>query len=473
VGGATTRAEENGVEERRKTPMGRAWTVELAALLALGWPLIAAQLAQNALFTTDVIMMGWLGPHYLAAGSIATAFFNLFLLSAMGLVGAVAPIVAQARGARDIKSVRRAVRQGLWVAILLAASIIPLVWQIRPIFLALGQSTAVANQADGFTHAAVWLFPTALGATVLRSFLAAHGATRAILIVTLGGVALNALLDWLLMFGNWGFPRLELVGAGTSTSVVNAVMFLALVGYVLMHRRYRRYHVLVRFWRPDWRHFQQIFAIGTPIGFTVLAEIGLFSTAAVLMGWLGTSELAAHAVALQCASMSFMVPLGLSQATTVRVGLAYGAGSPEGVRKAGWVSLGLTLCFMSMTCLLFLLAPRLVVGLFLDTRAPQNQVALGLAASYLGIAGLFQLFDGTQVIAAAALRGLSDTRVPMLLALGGYWLCGLPIAYLCGFAFGLRGVGVWLGLAAGLAIVAVVLTTRFAMRGRLGLVRRG
>ena len=460
------------MEERRQQRVRNGWTAELAALLALGWPLVAGQLAQNALFTTDVVMMGWLGPQYLAAGSIATAFFNLFLLSAMGVVGAVAPIVAQARGARDIKSVRRAVRQGLWVAILLAALIIPIVWQIRSVFLALGQSKAIADHADGFMHTAVWLFPSALAATVLRSFLAAHGATRVILLITLGGVALNALLDWLLMFGNWGLPRLELVGSGLSTASVNAAMFLAILAYVLTHRRYRRYHILARFWRPDWQHFRQIFAIGAPIGFTVLAEIGLFSTAALLMGWLGTSELAAHAVALQCASMSFMVPLGLSQATTVRVGLAYGAGSAEGVRKAGWVSLGLTLCFMSMTCLLFLLAPRSVVGLFLDVAAPQNQLALGLAASYLGIAGLFQLFDGTQVIAAAALRGLTDTRVPMLLALGGYWLCGLPIAYVCGFTLGLRGIGVWLGLASGLAIVAIVLTTRFALRGRLGLVRR-
>ena len=203
-----------------------------------------------------------------------------------------------------------------------------------------------------------------------------------------------------------------------------------------------------------------------------VAEIGLFSAASVLMGLLGTNELAAHAVALQCASMTFMVPLGLSQATTVRVGLAFGAGSPEGVRKAGWTSLGLTLCFMSATCLLFLLVPHAVVGLFLDASAPQNQVALGLAATYLGVAGVFQLVDGTQVIAAAALRGLSDTKMPMILALGGYWACGLPIAYLCGFTLGLRGFGVWLGLAAGLAIVAVILTARFALRERLGLVAR-
>lgn len=446
------------------------WSGEFVALLALGWPLIAAQLAQNALFTTDVIMMGWLGPQYLAAGSLATSFFNIFLLSGFGVVSAVAPIVAQARGAREFRSVRRAVRQGLWAAILLAALMIPIVWQIRPILAALHQDVEVIDLADGFMHAAAWLFLPALGSIVLRSFLAAHAATRVILVITLGGVALNVLLDWALIFGHFGLPRLELVGAGLSTTLVNCAMFLAMLGYVVTHRRYKRYHILRRFWRPDWFHFRQIFRIGTPIGFTVMAEVGLFSAAAILMGWLGTDELAAHAVALQCASMAFMVPLGLSQATTVRVGLAYGAHWHEGVRLAGWASIVVTLGFMSITCLTFLLLPHLVVGLFLDAAAPQNQIALGLAAGYLGIAGLFQLADGTQVIAASALRGLSDTKVPMLLALAGYWLFGMPIAYVLGFPLGLRGVGVWLGLAAGLAAVAVVLTARFALRERLGLV---
>jgi MATE family multidrug resistance protein len=450
----------------------RRWGGELAALFALGWPLIAAQLAQNMLFTTDVVMMGWLGPQSLAAGALATSFFNMFLLFGFGIVGAVAPMVAQARGARDIKSIRRTVRQGLWIAILLAALLIPVVWQIRPIFQAVGIAENVTALAEGFTHAAAWLFLPSLMVIVLRSFLAAHGATRAILIITIGAVFLNALGDWALMFGNLGLPRLELVGAGISTTLVNCAMLAALLVYIQLHRRYRRYHILARFQKPDWVHFRQIIRIGGPIGLTVLAESGMFSTASVLMGVLGTNELAAHAIAIQCAAMTFMVPLGLSQATTVRVGFAYGARAPEGVGKAGWTSLGLTVVFMASTCLLFLLLPRQIVGLFLDATAPQNQAALGFAATYLGVAALFQLFDGAQVIAAAALRGLSDTRMPMLVALAGYWLCGLPVAYFAGFTFGLRGFGVWLGLASGLAVVALVLTARFALRERLGLVRR-
>jgi MATE family multidrug resistance protein len=454
------------------TTGARHWAGEFAALFALGWPLVAAQVAQNALFTTDVVMMGWLGPQALAAGALATSLINLFLLFGIGLVGVGAPMVAQARGARDIKSIRRTVRQGLWIAILLAAILIPIVWQVRPIFHLLGQADAVAILADGFTHTAAWVFLPGLMRIVLRSFLAAHGATRAILVITIGGVVLNAFIDWVLIFGNLGFPRLELVGAGLSTSLVNAAMLGAMLVYIQLHRRYRRYHILARFLKPDWARFRDILRIGSPIGLTLFAESGMFSAASVLMGILGTNELAAHAIAIQCAAMTFMVPLGLSQATTVRVGYAYGARSPDAIARSGWTSIGLTAIFMSATCLIFLLFPHQIVALFLDATAPQNQAALGLAATYLGIAALFQLFDGGQVIAAAALRGLSDTRVPMLVALGGYWLCGFPIAYLAGFTFGLRGLGVWLGLASGLAVVALVLTVRFAMRERLGLMAR-
>lgn len=450
-------------------PLG--WRGELAGLLRLGWPLIVAQLAQSALFTTDVIMTGWLGPRYLAAAAIATAFLNTFLLAGYGLVSAVAPMVAQARGARDIKSVRRTVRQGLWVAIAMSCVIIPLLMQIRPAFALLGQNPDVTELAAGYMQIAAFTVLPGMSIVVIRSFLAAHGKTRPVLVVTLLGVVINAILCYGLMFGNWGFPRLELMGAGIATLATTVAMALCLLLYVQMHPKFRRYHILARFWKPDWPRFRSIFRIGVPIGLTIMAEITLFSSAAVLMGWLGTDELAAHAVALQCASLAFMVPLGLSQATTVRVGIAYGAGSNEGVRLAGWTSLGITMVFMSMTALAFLLVPQALVGLFLNPADPANARALALGALYLGVAGVFQLADGGQVIASAALRGLSDTKIPMIIALLGYWAIGFPVAYVFGFVLEWRGVGVWLGLAAGLAAVAIVLTARFAFRERLALVK--
>lgn len=447
------------------------WGVELRAMFTLAWPLVVAQLAQNALTTTDVIMLGWLGSDYLAAGTLATTFLMPFLVGGIGIVGAVAPLVAQARGARDIKSVRRVVRQGLWAAILLAALMVPILWQIRPIFAFLGQDPKASIMAEQFMHFAAWMLFPALGIIALRSLLSAFDATRVILVITVGGVLFNALVNYVLIFGHFGFPRLELRGSAIATVLTNVLMFGVMLTYVLRQRRFKRFYVLMRFWKPDWPRFREIFRIGTPIGLTVLAEVGLFTAAAFLMGWLGTDEIAAHAIALQCASMAFMVPLGLGIAATVRVGMAYGRSDPEGIHRAGWTAFVLGTGFMAITCTLFLTIGPTIVSWFLDPRIPENANALALAATFLVVAGVFQLVDGAQVVAAHALRGLSDTKVPMLLAIFGYWAVGLPIAYVLGFVVGWRGVGIWIGLAAGLAFVAVVLVARFAMRDRLGLLR--
>jgi len=451
------------------TPSG--WGTELRESFALAWPLIVAQIASNLLFTTDVVLMGWLGPKYLAAGTLAGAFLMPFQLTGIGIVGAVAPLVAQARGRRDIKAVRRYVRQGFWVAILVATILVPIVLSMKPAYLAMGQDPEVVEIAQSYMVYGFWMLYPALGIMVLRSFLSAFSATRVILLVTVLGVTVNAFLAYTLIFGHFGFPRMELRGAAIATGLVNLVMFVALLAYTLTHKRLKRFHILIRFLKPDWPRFAEILKVGLPIGLTVAAEVGLFSVAAMLMGRFGTNEVAAHAVALQLSATAFMVPLGLGMAATVRVGLAYGRGDLEGVRKAAWTAVMLGVGFMAMTASLFLAIPHTLVTIFLDSTDPANTDALMLAASYLSIAGLFQLADGAQVVAAHSLRGLSDTRTPSLLAIFGYWFVGLPVAYVLGFVFDLRGVGVWLGLATGLAFVAVLLLSRFAMRERLGLLK--
>lgn len=453
------------------TAVALSWAQEARASFRLAWPLIVAQLAQNLLFTTDVVLMGWLGPKYLAAGTLAGAFLMPFLLTGVGIIGAVAPLVAQARGGGRIKDVRRIVRQGIWGAVLIATLLQPIVLNIGWVYHQLGQDPEVTALAQSYIFAGSWMLYPALAAMAVRSLLAAYDDTRSILVITVLGVVVNALLAYTLIFGHFGFPRLELVGAAVATGAVNLVMFLAMLAYAIWHRRFRRFHILVRFWRPDWTHFRAIFRVGLPIGLTVAAEVGLFSVAALLMGRLGTNEVAAHAVALQLASTAFMVPLGLGMAATVRVGIAYGRGDREGIRKAGWTALAMGMGFMSLTCVIFLAFPSLLVGIFLDRADPDNAAALLLAAGYLAIAGLFQLADGAQVVAAHALRGLSDTKTPMFLAILGYWGVGLPIAYVLGFIVEWRGTGIWLGLAAGLGFVAVVLVTRFALRERLKLIK--
>jgi len=466
--GAATELPTNASAERRISPI--SWARELRETLALASPLIVAQLAQMALFTTDAIMMGWLGPKYLGAGMLTVSFLHPFFLFGVGVLSAVAPMVAQAKGAGDTASVRRSVRQGFWVAVFVTALLTPIIWHVRPIFELLGQSEEVSLLAQSYARAAVWLLFPGLAFIVVRTLLASHGDTSVVLVITIFGIAVNAAGNYALIFGNWGFPRLELMGSGLATAFVNALMFLMLLGYALMRPAYKRYELFVRFWRPDWSRFRKILAIGTPIGFMMMAEVGLFSAAALFMGWLGTDELAAHAVALQYSAIAFMVPMGLSHATTVRVGLAHGRGSAEGVRKAGWVSIALGTGFMVLTGVLFWVIPEALVGLFLDPLLQHNERPFALAVTFLSMAALFQLADGAQVVSAAVLRGLSDTAKPMMLAILGYWGIGLPIAYACGFVLDMRGTGIWAGLAAGLTAVALTLVIRFALRERIALV---
>ena len=438
-----------------------AWLGEIAATLRLAWPLVIAQFATIGLNTTDIVMMGWLGPEFLASGSLAVSMLYPLLMLGTGVAMAAAPMAAQALGAHRRRSARRTVRQGLWLSAILACLLAVPLLLAPPILIALGQEPRIAGLAGEYLRYAALMLPSALMFTVLRGYLSAHGRTQVVLWITVAGIALNAFLDYALMFGNFGFPRLELAGAGIATAVVYAAMFGLLLAYVLRVRR--RDALLARFWRSDWPRFFAMLRLGLPIGLTMMAESGLFACAALLMGLLGPDALAGHAIALQLAAIAFMAPLGLSHATTVRVGRAYGAGDAAGAKRAGFASMGLSVGFMTLTALLFWLAPEPLVGLFLRPGDEASATAAALAASFLGIAALFQIVDGVQVTAAAALRGLSDTATPMLIALCGYWLVGLPTAWLLGFPMGLQGVGVWLGLAAGLAFAALVLSMRFAL----------
>jgi len=446
------------------------WQVELAATTRLAWPLVIAQIAQMMLMTTDVVMMGWLGPQFLAAGMLTISLFSPLLLFGTGIVGAVVPLAAQAIGAGEVADAHRSARQGIWVAIALAVPLVLLASQVGWLFTTLGMKPDLSLLAQSYARFAAWLFLPALLAMAFRSLLLAHGETKIVLAITLFGIVLNAAANYALMFGNWGAPRLELEGAGLSTTLVNLIMLLLAAGYCAARPRYRKFGLFLKMWRADWRRFMEILRLGVPIGLSILAEVGLFFFAAVLMGWLGTNELAAHAVALQLAGLAFMVPLGLSQATTVRVGLKFGSGDKVGVARAGWISLALGGAFMTMAATLFALFPNQLVGLFFVSTGEGVQVTMTLAATYLAIAALFQLADGTQAVSAAALRGLGDTKMPMYIAVTSFWVVGLPLAYALGFWTELRGIGVWLGLAGGLTAAAIALSLRFAFRNQLGLI---
>ena len=448
-----------------------SWQDETRETLKLAWPLVLTQLAQISLQTTDVVMMGWLGRDYLAAGSLATALLHPLLLLGIGALTAVAPMVAQAIGAQDYASVRRTARQGIWVCLLFALLLMAILSQGEMILLAVGQQAATSALAQTYLNYALWgMFP-ALGFIALRGLTTAHGQTQVVLIVTIASFFVNMAGNYVLMFGKFGFPRLELAGAGISTAIVQAFVFILLLTYVGRHQTYRAYDLFARFWKPDWPRFFEMLKIGVPIGIMIMIEVGLFSAASTLMGWLGNDALAAHAVALQCGAVAFMVPLGLSQATTIRTGLAYGRKSPHGITVAGWVSIVMGVGVMAITCVFFLTIPNFFIGLFLDPTNPKNAVPFVLAVSYLAYAGFFQLVDGLQAMTAGALRGLSDTKWPMIIAIVGYWGFGFPVAYVFGFIFHWEGEGIWLGLAAGLTATGVGLLIRFMKREEWGLLK--
>lgn len=436
-------------------------------MTALALPLVGTQLAAIAMATTDIIMMGWLGPTQLAAGALAGAIYMPIMHLGFGVMAAVTPMVAQALGAGDFRGVRRSVRQGFWVATAFGVIFAIPLWYAGDILVVLGQKQELADLAQGYLRAALWGLGPLMWVIVLRGFLTAQERPRAVLVVMVIGAGVNALGNYALMFGNFGFPRLELVGAGISTAVVDTLMALALIAFVLWDRRLSHYQLFVRFWRADWPRFIEVVRLGTPIGLMVLAESSLFAAAGILMGLIGTAELAAHAIALQCAAVAFMIPLGISQAVTARVGLAVGALDRAGVGRAGWVAIGLGVICTLISALIFWFAGEWLVGLFLDLDDVGNGPVVRLAVSFLVIAALFQLVDGAQAVGAGALRGMRDTRVPMLLAIFGYWVVGLPTSAILAFPLGLGGQGVWIGLATGLTVVAVLAVWRFHRRERL------
>lgn len=437
------------------------WRAHVAATLKLGLPLIGAHLAQIAISTTDTVMIGWLGARELAASVLGAQGFFIVLMLGSGFALAVMPLVAQAQGAGDVRGARRATRMGLWIAVLFSVLMMAPLWSFEPILLALGQEPDIAAMATDYMRIMQWsLFP-ALFTFTFRSFLAALEHTRVVLVATILAAVANGLLNYALIFGHWGAPELGLRGAAIASLVSSSLSFLALAAYATIVPAIRRFEVLVRPWRADWPAFLEVAQLGWPISLTIIAEVALFAAASILIGWVGPVALAAHGIALQLASLAFMVPLGLSSAATIRVGRALGAGEYVDLRRAAVSVLILAVAFMALSATAFLAVPEPLTWLFLDAAKPDAAQVAAYAVGLLAVAATFQLVDGVQVVATGLLRGLKDTRVPMTIAVFSYWVAGMPLAYVLAFPAGLGGVGVWFGLAAGLAFAAVLLTARF------------
>jgi MATE family multidrug resistance protein len=444
------------------------WRVELNATIKLALPIALTQLGQVAMMTSDLVLIGHLGDKAIAAAALGqTVLFAAFVMG-MGLVSAVAPLAAQAFGAREPRMVRRSLRVGLWAALLLGIPTTAIQHMGGDLLVALGQDRETARLAGLYLVGLGWCLVPSWWFIALRGFMGAVNRPEPALWITLVAIPANALLAYGLIYGHFGLPRLELLGAGVATTAINIAMCAAGLWICYRQRPFRKYQVLGHFWRFDWPLLGRLILVGAPISGAFLLEYGLFAVAAILMGWIGTTALAAHQIALQTASILFMVPFGISMAATVRVGHAVGRHDAAATRRAGFAAIGLGATFMAAMVLVVIAARHIIPLAFLGLETPETDATLVLAATLLAFGATFFVMDGVQTIAAGALRGLNDTRLPLLFAVVSFWVIGFATSYGLAFPARLEAIGIWIGFTVGLAVYAVLLLWRFEALTRRG-----
>jgi MATE family multidrug resistance protein len=437
------------------------WRRELGETVRLSLPIALTQLGQIAMMTTDLALVGRLGDAAVAAAALASVvLFGTFVLG-MGLVTAVAPLASQGVGARKPRLVRRALRVGLWAATFAGIPLTLLQLYGEPMLLAVGQAPETAALAQRYLWGLAWSLVPGWWFMALRNFMGAVNRPEPALWIMLAAIPVNGLLAYALIFGAFGMPELDLLGAGIATTIVNLAMCAAAVWVCYAQHPFKKYRVLGRLWRSDWPLFRRLMIVGAPISGMFLLEYGVFAGAALLMGWIGTAALAAHQIALQTAAILFMVPFGISMAATVRVGQAVGRVDAAATRRAGFTALALGAGFMAAMTGLVIATRDVIPILFLGSAAVEAADTVELVSTLLVVGACFFVFDGVQTIGTGALRGLNDTRVPFVFAAFSFWGVGFVSAYALGFPFGFGAVGIWIGLTLGLFVFAVLLLWRF------------
>ena len=432
---------------------------DLTQLFRLALPVAAVQVGMMSMGAVDTIMVGRVSPADLAAVALGNLYFFGVAVFGMGVLFVLDPVISQAVGADDHEAVARSVQRGGLLSALLTVVAVVLLLPAGPVLASLRQPEEVVPIAAGYALVSIpGVFPF-YAFVVLRQSLQAMGRVAPILVTVLLANVANVLFNWVLVFGHLGFPAMGAVGSGWATSLSRWCMMLGLlvVGWPVL-----RATILPL--RPEALRLEplkRLVRLGVPIGAQQALEFGVFGAAGLLMGLMGTLAVASHQVALNLAALTFMVPVGVAQACAVLVGQAVGRHDPQAARRAAGAGLVVGVSFMSLTAILFLTAPGLLARIY-----STDMRVVGAAAMLIPIAGVFQVFDGIQVVASGALRGVGDTRVPMLVNLLGFWGVGLPICLLLGFGLDGGPQGIWWGLAAGIAVVAVLLMLR--IRARFG-----
>lgn len=431
-------------------------------MLALAAPVAFTQLAQILLGFTDTVMVGRLGPEALAAIALGNTMFFALIVFGIGAMNGVSPMVSQAYGAGDIEGIGRSVRQGFWLGLFISIPIMLfLQFGAGPFLLAIGQEPETVKVAASYMFAMSWGVIPFLWYIAERSF--AEGISRPLpaLLTAIAGIGLNIGANYVLIFGKFGFPALGVVGSGIASATIYWLMFFVLGTIIHFSRSTKQYDPFRNIRKPDPLYLKEMARIGWPIGVSFFLEASLFMATALMMGILGTEDLAAHYVAIQCAATTFMIPLGVGLATAVRVGQARGRGDIEGVATAGLTGMLVASCFMLVTATAFWTLPRPIISIFLDLSDPSNIPVVELGIVLLGVAAIFQIFDGLQVTAGGALRGLKDTTIPMVIGLVSYWGFGMTTGVVLGFVLGMGAVGLWWGLVTGLGVASIFLIARF------------
>jgi len=441
----------------------RARDNEIIGTLVLAWPIILGQLAQTLQFASNTLLMGWLGATELAAGALAMALLHPLLMFMGGVLSAVSSLVAQALGRGDADGGRHVFQQGLWVCLFSSIVIVPLFFDIRPALHLLGQDPQISERAAEFGRIVGFVVLPHLGFVLLRNFLASHGLTFIALTAVLAASLVNFVLGYVLTTGFMGAPRMGLAGIGMATVLANFLCLIGLMAYIGHHRNFQCFNYYAGWYRVRLKSLWELLSIGLPVGLFLLSEVALFTSANFLMGSIGPDALAGHAVSSQYIGIAFSIPIGLGVAAMVRVGWAYGARDVDGMARAGWTAIGLCTLAMCVSSTLYMVFPETLVGFFLDSTNPDNTGAIPLAITFLYLVGALQLSDGLQGLMSYLLRGMSDTFVPMVLGIVGYWPIGLVLSIRLGLFTSLAGVGVYIGVLIGVTVVAAALLIRFVL----------
>ena len=450
----------------QKAVMPESWGGEMRALLWLGLPMAGAQFIQFLVFFFDTAMIGRISPEDVAAASLGTVIYFALWMLGSGPVNAVAPLVAQALGAdqNSTQDARRSVRMALWVVFLMTPFIMLLLLFTESLALFLGQDPVVAQKAGDYVLVLGPGLAFALGVMVLRNFLASLEKTIIPFILVCIITALNVGLNYILIFGNFGAPRLELVGAGIASSLSYIFGFFLFAAYIRLDKRANSFQIFKNFLKSDWPRFKEVIALGWPISLTTFFEGMLFNAAVIIAGIIGVMEQAAYQIALNVAALAFMLPWGLSMAGAVRIGLAEGAKNQAAIRRCAGVTLIAAIFAIMLMAVPVIMIPEVIVSLYLDLNKAENAQVIALVLGFLPIAAAFMLFDSIQVAANQLLRGLKDVQWPMVLTGISYWVIGFPVAYILALKTDIGANGIWYGLMAGLLAASVLLGARLKQR---------